>query len=116
MIYKTFTIKAIAIENDIKESEVPCGLCAECCIKLSPILTPNEFISGKYVYTLTNSPNPNRPTISIPRDENGCYYFKDNKCSIYNDRPLACKQFDCREGHYPPFKDLVQEKFGINLE
>lgn len=116
MKYKIFNIQAIAIQNDLEESIVECGECNQCCIQLTPILTPDEFISGKYVYTLLNSPDPNKPTISIPRDENGCYYLKNNKCSIYNDRPLACKQFDCRKGHYPPFKELALIKFGVYNE
>ena len=117
MIYKTFTIKAIAIERDLAESVVPCGTCAECCVKLTPILTPDEFASGKYMYTLVTSPDPNTPpTLSIPRNENGCYYFKDNKCAIYNNRPLACRQFDCRKGHYLPFKQLALDKFNEYTE
>lgn len=117
MIYKTFNIKAIAIERDLEESIVPCGTCSECCIKLTPILTPDEFISGKYMYTLITSPDSSKPpTISIPRNEDGCYYFKNNKCEIYENRPLACRQFDCRKNHYYPFKNLVLKKFGINID
>lgn len=118
MIYKIFNIKAVSIKNDIEESIVPCGTCSECCIKLTPILTPDEFMSGKYMYTLLTSPEPNSnlPTISIPKNNQGCYYFKNNKCEIYENRPLACRQFDCRKGHYSNFKNLVLEKFGIDIE
>lgn len=116
MIYKKFQIEAVAIKNDEPESDVPCGSCTECCRKLSPILTPDEFINGKYVYTLLSSPDPNTPLIGIPRTELGCFYFNGNFCTIYDNRPLACRQFDCRQNHYPPFKDLVKEKFNIDLE
>lgn len=115
MKFKIFEIKAVAIERDDEESTVPCGSCADCCIFLSPILTPEEFMSGKYVYTLLTTPDPSLPSIGIPRDENGCYYLKEGKCSIYDDRPKACRQFDCRRNHYPPFKNLVKEKFNIEL-
>lgn len=115
MIYKKFNIEAIAIERPESEVSVPCGNCAQCCIDLSPILTPDEFISAKYVYTLLSSENPNNPVIAIPRDNNGCYYFKNNKCIIYEDRPKACRQFDCRSGHYLPFRSLVLEKFGVDI-
>lgn len=116
MIYKTFNIKAVAIQRDLKEESVPCGDCIACCVHLSPILTPDEFANGKYIYTLISSEDRFKPTIAIPRDENGCIYLENNKCKIYNDRPLACRQFDCRKGHYYKFKDLVKTKFNIDLD
>lgn len=113
MQFKTYHIQAVSIFRDyIKDSNVPCGDCVRCCKELSPNLTPEEFESGKYIYTLITSPINNLPTIAIPRNEDGCIYLKDNKCVIYNDRPKACRQFDCRSGHYSKFKDLALEKFG----
>ncbi len=112
MKFKVFTIQAVAIEREDPEVNVPCGACSKCCTDLSPILTPEEFMTGKYIYTLITSPIDNKPTIAIPRNENGCIYYINKKCSIYNDRPLACRQFDCRKGHYPKFKELALEKFG----
>lgn len=114
MRYKRFTIEVVSIENDEEESDVPCGDCIQCCVGLSPYLTPEEMMSGKYIYSLTNT-GTDIPVISIPRTERGCVYLLDNKCTIYNDRPKACRQFDCRKGHYYPFKDLVKEKFDIDL-
>jgi len=26
-----------------------------------------------------------------------CVYLEDNLCTIYNNRPNACKNFDCRD-------------------
>lgn len=114
MIFKTYNIQAVSIERDYPGSDVPCGSCVECCVKLSPYLTPEEFQSGKYVYTFLNSPNNTIPCIAIPRDEEGCFYLDKTtrKCKIYEDRPKACRQFDCRKGHYPNFKELALEKFG----
>ena len=108
MKFKTYNIQAIAITNNhLPEIDVPCGDCKQCCILLSPNLTQEEFESGKYIYTFLNSPN-GIPTISIPKTDKGCLYFIDNNCSIYNDRPIACKQFDCREDHYPPLKGCIK--------
>lgn len=115
MIYKKFNIQAVAIERPEPEVNVPCDNCVRCCIDLSPILTPDEFMSGKYIYTLLNSENPDNPVIAIPRDNTGCYYLKNNKCSIYNDRPKACRQFDCRKGFYLPLQQLVKDKFNIDI-
>ncbi len=112
MIFKSFTFTAITIERDIPHSTVECGNCTKCCELLSPILTPEEFVSGKYVYTLLQSDNPDLPYIAIPKLDTGCFYFKDGKCSIYETRPNACRQFDCRKGHYPLLKDIALEKFG----
>ncbi len=112
MIFKTYNIQVIATHRSyIPESDVPCGTCNECCVKLSPNLTPEEFESGKYVYTLLTS-SSNLPQIAVPRTDKGCFYLSDSGCTIYEDRPIACRQFDCRKGHYPAFKELSLEKFG----
>lgn len=113
--FKKFDITVLSIESEENFSDVPCGSCTQCCEKLSPYLTPEEFLSGKYIYSLISTDDPSIPVIAIPRNEKGCLYFVDNKCSIYNDRPKSCRQFDCRKGHYPPFKDLVKEKFEIDI-
>lgn len=114
MIYKTYKIFPIAIERDIPEANVACGTCNLCCTHLSPYLTPDEFESGKYVWALLENPGGS-PSIGIPRNKNGCVYY-ENGCTIYEDRPKACRQFSCIEGHYPPFKDHVKEKFNIEMK
>lgn len=104
MKYKTIQIRALLIERDLAESDVPCTSieCTECCEKLSPYLTEEEFGSGKYIYTLLNSGDPEKPAIAIPRTEHGCIYLSQEKtCTIYHYRPLACRQFDCRQNHSP---------------
>jgi len=116
MIFKTYNIQAVCTHRDyVPQSNVECGTCHQCCIKLSPNLTPEEFESGKYVYTLLTTPNQNLPQIAVPKTSKGCFYFDGEVCTIYNDRPVACRQFDCRENHYPAFKELVKEKFNIDL-
>lgn len=116
MILKTYNINAIAVTREyIEDSDVPCGECHQCCIDLSPNLTPEEFESGKYVFTLLNSDPENRlPVLAVPKTETGCFYFDfvNKQCKIYDDRPKACRQFDCRKGHYPPLKNLSISKFG----
>lgn len=110
MKYRTFPIKVIAIERDLPDSDVPCNTinCIDCCVKLSPYLTPDEFMSGLYIYTFLNTADPDKPAACIPRTERGCIYLDDDKkCSIYNIRPRACKQFDCRLNHSP----IIQNKF-----
>lgn len=92
-----FSFQGITVETEFPESTVPCGKCYDCCSKLSPFLTEDEFKSGKYAYTFIVMPGSDVPAIAVPRTPSGgCMYLIDNKCSIYNDRPKACKQFDCR--------------------
>lgn len=115
MKFKHYTLRAVTIEHSyIPEATVECGSCNRCCIDLSPNLTQEEFESGKYIYTFINSPDPSKPQIAVPRTERGCVYY-NNGCTIYNNRPLACRQFDCRKGHYPKYKELVKEKFNIDI-
>ena len=117
MKFKSYQIHVVAIERDNPISDVPCGDCIQCCVRLSPNLTPEEFESGQYMYTLLSTPGQHTPNVAIPRGERGCFYLDENrKCSIYDRRPLACRQFDCREGHYPPFADLVKEKFNMEMK
>lgn len=114
MIYKHYAINPVSIERDLPIADVPCGDCAQCCVSLTPYLTPSEFESGQYIWSLLNGPD-GTPCIAIPRMESGCIYYVNKACSIYDIRPLACRQFDCRKNHYSPFKDLVMEKFGIDI-
>jgi len=110
MKYKTYTIKAITIERDLPDSDVPCHSvkCTECCERLSPYLTEEEFKSGQYIYTFLNSGDPEKPVIAVPRTERGCVYLNAYKqCTIYDIRPKACRQFDCRQAHSP----IIENKF-----
>lgn len=104
MKYKTIYLKALIIESEEELSDVPCTSvgCTECCEKLSPFLTEEEAASGKYIYSLIDVGDPEKPGIAIPRTERGCVYLDHNKqCTIYEIRPKSCRQFDCRKGHHP---------------
>lgn len=113
-----FEIKNInltAAMTDEVISEVPCGSCTLCCQKLSPYLTPEEIASGKYPISLVNpsqeqlnlNPNVGPLVVLYRKKEGGCGMFVDGKCSIYEDRPIACRQFDCRKGHHPSIPNMV---------
>lgn len=107
------TINSITSDESIED--VPCGTCTVCCQLLSPHLTPEEISLGKYPISLVNSPDG--PVVVLFRKkEGGCAMFIDNKCSIYEDRPLACRQFDCRKGHHPKTNYVAKEKFGIIVD
>lgn len=98
------------------EEDVPCGTCTLCCQLLSPHLTPEEVTSGKYPISLINPPanivkvDPDAgPVVTLFKNKDGgCSMLVDNKCSIYEDRPRACRIFDCRKGHHPKTNDVLR--------
>jgi len=108
-IYKIININLTSVSTDEEISDVPCGTCTKCCEILAPYLTPEEVSSGKYPLSLTDPTDLMRteqpevgPTVTMFRNKNGgCGMFINNRCSIYEDRPFACRQFDCRKGHHP---------------
>lgn len=99
------------------ESDVPCGSCTLCCQLLSPYLTPQEISSGLYPISLVQPDQSLKtvdpevgPVVTIYKNPaGGCSLFIDGKCSIYEHRPLACRQFDCRKGHHPKTSDRGRE-------
>jgi len=120
---QTFHIKTInltAVTTNEAIEDVPCGTCTRCCELLAPNLTPEEVTSGLYPLSLVNPSdeqlknNPNiGPIVTIfKKDGGGCNMFVDGKCSIYEYRPIACRQFDCRKGHHPSVIPVAIEKFG----
>lgn len=121
-IHKT-NVNLTSVVSNEPISEVPCGTCTICCQVLSPHLTPEEATSGKYPISLVQPSSrlimedPNvGPVITLYRNLNGgCSMFKDGKCSIYDDRPLACRQFDCRKGHHPRTDFVAKDKFNIDV-
>jgi Fe-S-cluster containining protein len=105
-------INLISRENLEPESDVPCGTCHFCCEKLTPFLTPEEISSGLYPISLVNQDEKvieNQVFVSMAKNikTGGCIMLVDGKCSIYNYRPKACKQFDCRKNHHPSIPNMI---------
>ena len=83
---------------------------AICCRTYDVNLSEEEFRSGKYkaraACRLTGKECENKDSSCINRQwwlerrpGGSCVYLgKDNRCSIYSDRPEACKKFHCKEG------------------
>lgn len=111
---QTLSTNISAIISDETEADVACGSCAACCKLLSPYLRPEEIASGRYPISLVDGPEG--PIVVLFRNvEGGCAMLIDDKCSIYHDRPIACRQYDCRKGHHPKTNSIAKEKFGIDL-
>lgn len=111
-----------SVVTDAPRADVPCGSCTLCCRLLSPHLTPEEISSGKYPISLVQpsedmlrlDPDCGPVVTMFKNKHGGCSMFIDGACSIYEDRPMACRQFDCREGHHPKTDAIAREKFGAS--
>lgn len=111
--YYIININLSSVVSDDPIVEVPCGDCSLCC-RLSPYLTPEKISSGKYPMSFVQ---PNEieiqnnigPKVILFRKNNSCGMLLNNKCSIYEDRPFACRQFDCRKNHHPEIPDMTKK-------
>lgn len=75
---------------------VPCGACNACCraASLFVVLEPAEMERLPHELAVVDGQN-NIPV--LPKSADGaCVKLVDGKCSIYPDRPKACRKFDCR--------------------
>jgi len=117
-IFNIVKINLTSISNTEVIEDVPCGDCTTCCELLAPYLTPEEISSGKYPLSLTQPTVDDRlqnkdcgPIITLYKNPTtgGCGMLIDKRCSIYEYRPIACRQFDCRKGHHPKIPNMVKE-------
>lgn len=116
---KVWNIKVTTVEQPGEDSDVNCGNCEAPCCKgiFVPLLTEKEFFSGKYPIKVIDVPEfkdklPSAENIiGLAVLKNGCIFLKDNKCSIYEDRPKACRIYDCRKDNRKEIKEFVEERF-----
>lgn len=78
---------------------VPCGGCTACCTSSQFIAIGSDEVAtlGRIPAELL-FPAPRRPDQWVlGYDEQGhCPMLVGGRCSIYEDRPLACRTYDCR--------------------
>ena len=81
-------------------ADVPCGACNACCRTSHVIhVRPEERrararIPRKYLLPAPGLPPGN---LVLGFDQSGCCpLLVGGRCTIYDDRPLACRTFDCR--------------------
>ncbi len=79
---------------------VPCGECRGCCTSSYFIhIRPDEkktlaVIPKKLLFAAPGLPKGN---VLLGYMENGhCPLFQNNQCSIYDNRPQTCRNYDCR--------------------
>lgn len=113
--YRIININLTSSVSDAPIADVPCNGCIRCCELLTPFLTPEELSSGLYPISLIQ-PSEDAvlatpdigPLISLYRKpDGGCSMLVDGQCTIYDIRPKACRQFDCRKGHHPKIPNMT---------
>jgi Fe-S-cluster containining protein len=81
-------------------SEVPCGSCTACCTSSQFIhIGPDETDTLARIPPELLFPAPRLPAghVVLGYDQHGrCPMFVDQRCSVYEHRPRACRAYDCR--------------------
>lgn len=99
-------------------SDVPCGSCTACCRSSQFVhIAPDERATLAAIPEELLFPAPRLPRghALLGYDERGhCPMLVDGGCSIYADRPRACRIYDCRvfaaTGVLPSDKPAVAER------
>jgi Fe-S-cluster containining protein len=85
---------------DDSGADVPCGGCTACCTSSYFIhVGPDETralarIPAELLFAAPDLPKGN---VLMGYDEDGrCPMLTDGTCTIYEDRPLTCRNYDCR--------------------
>jgi uncharacterized protein len=81
-------------------ADVPCGTCTACCRSAQFVhIAPEEKRTLARIPPQLLFPAPGLPkgNLLLGYDEHGrCPMLIDDRCSIYADRPSACRNYDCR--------------------
>jgi Fe-S-cluster containining protein len=81
-------------------SVVPCGGCTACCTSSQFVhIGPDETETLARVPSELLFPAPRMPVghVLLGYDDHGrCPMLTDDRCSIYEHRPRACRTYDCR--------------------
>ena len=84
--------------NDDKKLQSLCEKCdAKCCRCHSSILISQDEDTTRLDELGADIIDDKGFGLVIACQDNVCQFLKDNKCSIYEDRPWACIEFDCRD-------------------
>ena len=69
---------------------MPCGTCDACCRDFDEVFLTDEE-KHKYEHTVNEEGRA-----ILARGDDHCFYLGRDGCATYDDRPLNCRQFDCR--------------------
>jgi hypothetical protein len=86
--------------NGQRDAVVPCDGCVACCTSSQFVhIAPDETDTLAHVPTDLLFPAPGRPPghVLLGYDERGhCPMLVDERCTIYEHRPVTCRTYDCR--------------------
>ena len=98
--YGAWLLATIATLDQDVPADVPCGACNACCRTFHQIhLRPGENRARKRLPKEYLSPANGLPPgyLLLGYTEQGaCPVLVGGRCTIYEDRPLVCRTFDCR--------------------
>ena len=76
------------------DRRVPCNECNICCKHFNVTLGPDEVTRFHQKFLMYDT---NLQTVRFRRLKDGsCINLIDGKCSIYEERPRICREYDCR--------------------
>ena len=84
------------------ENKFPCTGCGSCCRRVDKVIETINSIENDYVREMFKFP--------YNQVDGVCEKLENNKCSIYENRPLICDSHICRR-----FLDVTQEEFNKSM-
>lgn len=108
----------VATATSRATADVPCGSCMACCrSRMFVHVGPTETATLKSIpqELLFEAPGLAKGYQLLGFDQEGCCpMVADTGCSIYEDRPVTCRRFDCRvlaaAEVYPEDKPLLADQ------
>jgi Fe-S-cluster containining protein len=99
-----------------------CSQCGLCCRMFLINLTEEEYRSGTYKTHLQKfgfiadfrKATGCGANILKHKEDGECIYLKENKCSVYNIRPSACREFFCTSKQ-KKFRTMIKQIDTFNL-
>ncbi len=89
-----------SLRSEPGASNVPCETCTACCRSSMFVhIRPEEIQTLRRIPRKLLFPAPGLPKGHLVmgyNDKGHCPMLIDNKCSIYEDRPRTCREYDCR--------------------
>lgn len=81
-------------------TQVRCNGCRQCCINFPAIILYPEAGDDVSAYKTVDVQHPltGEPAKMLAHKANGdCEYIGPHGCDIYDNRPIICREFDCRK-------------------
>lgn len=103
-------------EEFYKETRnVPCNGCQKCCQGEEVKMHPEDGDISRYNTVVGIDANTGTVERYLQQKPNGdCVYLGESGCEIYSDRPLVCRNYDCRVAFLTftnAMREMLQRKY-----